>query len=97
MSATRSIDIVGHKNIRENFLRIKQPGEPNITADQAAIHLGGVEVQLFWLGRGHTNGDTGDSLRFEDGAHRDLVIDGMPVIDYPAGSALNSSRPSTTC
>ena len=53
------IDIIGHRNIRENFLRIKQPGEPNITfADQSAVYLGGVEVQLFWLGRAHTNGDT---------------------------------------
>ena len=24
------IDIIAHRNIRENFLRLKQPGEPNI-------------------------------------------------------------------
>jgi len=83
------IDIVGHKNIRENFLRIKQPGEPNITfADQAALYLGGVEVQLFWLGRGHTNGDT--VIYFPDlkTVHTgDLIIDAMPVIDYSAGGS----------
>ena len=40
------IDIIAHKNIRANFLRIKQPGEPNIVfADQAAVYLGGVEIQ----------------------------------------------------
>src|SRR5207237_1354718 len=45
------VNIIAHKNIRENFLRIKQAGEPNITfANEAAVHLGGVEVQLRWFG-----------------------------------------------
>ncbi|MEQ1575489.1 MAG: MBL fold metallo-hydrolase [Vicinamibacterales bacterium] len=83
------IDIIGHRNIRENFLRIKQPGEPNIMfADQGAVYLGGVEVQMFWLGRGHTNGDT--VIYFPDlkTVHTgDLVIDGMPVIDYAGGGS----------
>lgn len=83
------IDVIAHRNIRENFLRIQQPGEPNIVfADQAAVHLGGVEVQLFWLGRGHTNGDT--VIYFPDlkTVHTgDLIIDGMPVIDYPGGGS----------
>jgi glyoxylase-like metal-dependent hydrolase (beta-lactamase superfamily II) len=86
---TLGIDIVAHKNIRANFLRIKQAGEPNITfADQAAIYLGGTEVQLFWFGRGHTNGDT--VIYFPDlkTIHAgDLVIDAMPVIDYPGGGS----------
>ena len=83
------IDIIAHKNIRANFLRIKQPGEPNITfTDQEAIYLGGVEVQMYWLGRGHTNGDT--VIYFPDlkTVHTgDLIIDGMPVIDYPGGGS----------
>jgi len=83
------IDIIAHKNIRANFLRIKQPGEPNIVfADQAAVYLGGVEVQLLYLGRGHTNGDT--VIYFPDlkTVHTgDLIIDGMPVIDYDAGGS----------
>jgi len=83
------IDIIAHKNIRANFLRIKQPGEPNIVfADQAAVYLGGVEVQLFYLGRGHTNGDT--VIYFPDlkTVHTgDLIIDAMPVIDYDAGGS----------
>jgi cyclase len=83
------IDIIGHRNIRANFLRIKQPGEPNITfADQAAIYLGAVEVQLLWLGRGHTNGDTVTYFPDLKTVHTgDLIIDGMPVIDYPAGGS----------
>ncbi|MEQ1758899.1 MAG: MBL fold metallo-hydrolase [Vicinamibacterales bacterium] len=83
------IDVIAHRNIRENFLRIRQPGEPNIVfADQGAVYLGGVEVQMFWLGRGHTNGDT--VIYFPDlkTVHTgDLIIDGMPVIDYPGGGS----------
>jgi glyoxylase-like metal-dependent hydrolase (beta-lactamase superfamily II) len=83
------IDVIGHENVRANFLRIKQPGEPNIVfADKAAVFLGGVEVQLLHLGRGHTSGDT--VIYFPDlkTVHAgDLVIDGMPVIDYPAGGS----------
>jgi|SRR5688572_11490130 len=83
------VDVIGHRNIRENFLRLKQPGEPTITFDdRTAIFLGGVEVRLLWLGRGHTNGDT--VIYFPDlkTVHvGDLIIDGMPVIDYPGGGS----------
>jgi glyoxylase-like metal-dependent hydrolase (beta-lactamase superfamily II) len=83
------VDVIAHKNIRANFLRIKQPGEPNITfTDQAAVYLGDVEVQLFYLGRGHTDGDT--VIYFPDlkTVHTgDLIIDAMPVIDYDGGGS----------
>lgn len=83
------IDIIGHRNIRANFLRLRQPGEPNITfSDQAAVHLGGVEVQMLWLGRGHTNGDTVTYFPDLRTVHTgDLIIDGMPVIDYAGGGS----------
>ncbi|OFX27679.1 MAG: hypothetical protein A2Z07_10420 [Armatimonadetes bacterium RBG_16_67_12] len=45
-------------------------------------------MQLHWLGRGHTNGDT--IIHFPDvkAIHvGDLIIDGMPVIDYPGGGS----------
>ena len=83
------VSILAHENIRANFLRIKQPGEPTMTfANEAAVHLGGTEVQLFWFGRGHTNGDT--VIYFPDlkTIHAgDLIIDAMPVIDYPGGGS----------
>jgi glyoxylase-like metal-dependent hydrolase (beta-lactamase superfamily II) len=83
------VNIIAHKNIRENFLRIKQAGEPNITfANEGAVYLGGVEVKLFWFGRGHTSGDT--VVYFPDlkTIHAgDLIIDAMPVIDYPGGGS----------
>ena len=86
---TLGVSILAHRNIRENFLRIKQAGEPNITfADESAVYLGGVEVRLHWFGRGHTNGDT--VIYFPDlkTIHAgDLIIDAMPVIDYPGGGS----------
>jgi glyoxylase-like metal-dependent hydrolase (beta-lactamase superfamily II) len=89
MRESLGIDIIAHKNIRANFLRIKQAGEPNITfSEQSAIYLGGVELQLYWFGRGHTNGDT--VIYFPDlkTVHTgDLIIDAMPVIDYPGGGS----------
>jgi cyclase len=85
------IEIIAHKNVRENILKNKQPGAPRLTfTDQEAIFLGGAEVRMLYFGRGHTNGDT--VIFFPDlrTVHTgDLVIDGMPVIDYDnGGSAL---------
>ncbi len=87
----RGIEIIEHKNIRENIIRNKQIGPPrHHLTDEEAIYLGGVEVRMLYFGRGHTNGDT--VIFFPDlrTVHSgDLVIDGMPVIDYDnGGSAL---------
>jgi glyoxylase-like metal-dependent hydrolase (beta-lactamase superfamily II) len=86
---TRGIEIIAHRNIRENIIRNKQAGPPRIVFnDQASLHLGGIDVQLLYLGRGHTNGDT--IIYFPDlrTVHAgDLVIDGMPVIDYANGGS----------
>jgi cyclase len=83
------IDIVGQENVRANFLRIEQPGEPNIVfAGKASVFSGDVEVQLLHLGRGHTSGDT--VIYFPDlrTVHAgDLIVDGMPVIDYAGGGS----------
>lgn len=87
--AAMGVDIIAHRRIRENFLRLKQPGAPNIVfEDQGGVHLGGVEVRMYHFGRGHTNGDT--VIHFPDlrAVHMgDLVIDGMPVIDYAGGGS----------
>lgn len=83
------IEIVAHRNVRENILKNKQPGPPRIVFnDQASVHLGGVEVQMRYLGRGHTNGDTVTYFADLRTVHTgDLVIDGMPVIDYANGGS----------
>ena len=51
-------EVIAHKNARENIVRNNQPGAPRVIfADETAVFLGGVEVQMFHFGRGHTNGD----------------------------------------
>lgn len=65
------------------------PGPPPITyTTEAAVHLGGAEVQLHYVGRGHTNGDT--IVYFPDlkvMATGDLfvVLPRVPTIDYANG------------
>lgn len=85
----RGIEIIAHRNVRENFIKNKQPGPPRIVFDhQSAVYLGGAEVHLFYFGRGHTNGDT--VIYFPDlrTVHTgDLIIEGMPVIDYNNGGS----------
>lgn len=91
----KSADILMHRNARANMLteRLAGPGRIVYT-DQQAIVLGGVEVQLRYMGRGHTNGDSvvyfPDLRTIHTG---DLVVWGKrsqgttltPFIDYKAG------------
>jgi glyoxylase-like metal-dependent hydrolase (beta-lactamase superfamily II) len=43
---------------RQNMVDGKQPGLSNITIEnRASLYLGGKRVDLFYFGRGHTNGD----------------------------------------
>ncbi len=82
-------EIIAHKNVRENFLRNKQPGAPRVTfTDQASVFLGGVEVRAYYFGRAHTNGDA--VIYFPDlkVIHTgDLITEGMPVLDYNNGAS----------
>ena len=51
-------EIIAHSNARANMVRNKQAAPPRVVFnDRAAVFLGGVEVQMVHLGRGHTNGD----------------------------------------
>ena len=82
-------EIIAHRNVRENFLRNKQPGAPRVVfTDQASVFLGGVEVRAYYFGRGHTNGDA--VIYFPDlrVIHTgDLITEGMPVMDYRNGAS----------
>jgi len=50
--------IVASEQARENMVDGKQPGLPNIVIERHAhIYLGGKNVELFYFGRAHTNGD----------------------------------------
>src|SRR5688500_19005328 len=56
----KTAQIIGHKNARAAMTGANPlPGAPPLTLiDEAGINLGGAEVQLHHVGRGHTNGDT---------------------------------------
>lgn len=83
------INIVGHENTRANFLAIAQAGEPNMVFERkASVFLGDVEVRMLHFGAGHTDGDS--IIYFPDlrTVHAgDLIIDGMPFIDYSSGGS----------
>jgi cyclase len=82
-------EIIAHRNVRENFLRNKQPGAPRVTFnDQASVFLGGVEVRAYYFGRAHTNGDA--VIHFPDlrVIHTgDVITEGIPVMDYNNGAS----------
>jgi cyclase len=88
-SFINTTEIIAHRNVRENFLRNKQPGAPRVTfTDQASVFLGGVEARAYYFGRGHTNGDA--VIYFPDlrVIHTgDLITEGMPVLDYNNGAS----------
>ena len=85
----KTTEVIAHRNVRENFLRNKQPGAPRVVfSDQASVFLGGVEVRAYHFGRGHTNGDA--VIYFPDlrVIHTgDLITEGMPVMDYANGAS----------
>jgi cyclase len=50
--------VVASENAWQNMVDGKQPGLPNVTFEREAhIHLGGKNVDLYYFGRAHTNGD----------------------------------------
>lgn len=82
-------EVIAHKNARENIIRNNQDGAPRIIyVDETAIFLGGVEVQAFYMGTGHTNGDTVvyfPDLKTVHGG--DLLHTTAPFIDYGNGGS----------
>ncbi len=85
----KSVEIVAHENVYTNMVKGKQPGPPRITfSREATVRLGGKEVRMIHLGRGHTNGDA--MVLFP--AHRvlhtgDMFVAGSPLIDYNNGGS----------
>jgi cyclase len=82
-------EIIAHKNARENMIRGDQDAPPRITyTEETAVYLGGVKVQAFYMGRGHTNGDT--VVYFPDlkTVHGGDLLHGIaPFIDYSNGGS----------
>jgi glyoxylase-like metal-dependent hydrolase (beta-lactamase superfamily II) len=92
---SKNTEILMHRNARENMIKGNLAGPGRIVYnDQQSVFLGGVEVQMRYLGRGHTNGDS--VIYFPDlrTIHTgDLVVWGKrsqgtvltPNMDYAAG------------
>jgi cyclase len=91
----RGYELIAQRYLREEILgspgsnRNEPAAAPRLTFDDfAAVHLGGVEVQLLHFGGGHTRGDT--FVYFPDlkTVHTgDMVMDGAPYIDYRTGGS----------
>jgi len=85
----KTTDILAHRNVRENFLRDKLPGAPQMVFDErASVFVGNVEARAYYFGRAHTNGDA--VIYFPDlkVVHTgDLITEGMPVLDYAHGAS----------
>jgi cyclase len=88
-------EVIAQRNLRDEILgkgstmRNEPAAAPGVVfGDFGAVYLGGVEVQMLYLGRAHTNGDT--FVYFPDlkTVHTgDVVMDGAPFIDYRGGGS----------
>ncbi|MDP6414849.1 MAG: MBL fold metallo-hydrolase [Gammaproteobacteria bacterium] len=82
-------EIIAHKNARDNMLRGNQDGPPRIIyTDETSVFLGGIEVRAYYMGRGHTNGDSVvyfPDLKTVHGG--DLLHGTAPFIDYANGGS----------
>jgi cyclase len=77
---------------RQNMVDGKQPGLSNITIDnRASLYLGGKRVDLFYFGRGHTNGDIValfPAQRVLAAGDLFTIGDSTPqLVDYPGGGS----------
>lgn len=50
--------VIGHENARANMIRNGDAGAPPVTFSQhTSVYLGAAEAQIYYFGRGHTDGD----------------------------------------
>ncbi len=82
-------EIIAHKNARDNMLRGDQDAPPRLVYTQeTSVFLGGIEVRAYYMGTGHTNGDSViyfPDLKTVHGG--DLLHGTAPFIDYANGGS----------
>jgi cyclase len=88
-----SAEVIAHRNVRGNMVRLNQPGLPRVTfSDEMDVNLGGKEVVARHYGRGHTGGDAVIYFPARKVIHTGdlfLTYPPQPFIDYAnGGSAL---------
>lgn len=88
----RGARVIASENARVKMLEGNQPGLPDLTLDEhMRIHIGGVPVDIYYFGRGHTDGDV--VVHFPEQrvlAVGDLFTNGrgLPqLIDYAGGGS----------
>jgi len=84
--------VVSSWQARQQMVDGKQPGLSNITIDnKASLYLGGKRVDLFYFGRGHTNGDIValfPAQRVLAAGDLFTIGDTTPeLVDYPGGGS----------
>jgi len=58
MQEEQGARVIASENARVKMIEGNQPGLPDLTLDQhMRIHIGGVPVDIYYFGRGHTDGD----------------------------------------
>lgn len=86
---SRRARIIAHENARATMVAGEQAEPPSVVfTKQTSVFLGEIEVQMHYLGRGHTDGDA--IIVFPDLAtiHTgDLFVAGTPFIDYENGGS----------
>jgi cyclase len=84
-------EVIGHQRLRANMIALTQPGAPRITfTKEMSVFLGGKEVRMLHLGRGHTGGDAIIYFPAEKVIHTgDLFLTNppQPFIDYAQGGS----------
>lgn len=88
----RGAKVIASEAARAKMIEGSQPGLPDLTLDEhMRIHLGGVPVDIYYFGRGHTDGDV--VVHFPEQrvlAAGDLFTNGpgLPqLVDYAGGGS----------
>jgi len=84
-----NVDIIAHRNARQNIIEKKQPGPPRIAfSEEAEVWLGGQQVKARHFGRSHTNGDAVIYFPALKTVHMgDMFVRQAPFIDYTSGAS----------
>ena len=84
--------VVASEAARQKMVETKMPGLPNVTLDnRLRLYLGGKRIEIYYLGRSHTNGDV--VVLFPD--HRVIAMGDMftfgdatpQLVDYAGGGS----------
>jgi cyclase len=86
-----SAEVIAHRNVRANMIKLNQPGRPRVTfTNEMDVYLGGKEVRSLYFGRGHTGGDAViyfPELKVIHTGDLYLTFPRLPYIDFGNGGS----------